>query len=167
LNLLYKMKRGLWIGLREVAREWHRRGAQLPADVIVPFKTQNNTLSVYALDEARANVARVLAAIASGSQDGLIDTDCLIFDSAIVDGLGIKRQKTPGATPDGGANDWHWDLAELTGTQIVSLADALVEGAEVEMVLAPDLIRALREATATDQVKLQDLKPKVRKQLEL
>jgi hypothetical protein len=164
LELLYKTKRHLWMQLREVAREWQRERGELPADLLGPFKTNNNTLSVFALDDARNNSARILAAIGARSEK-LVDTDCLVFDSEIVDGLGIARQQTPGQTPDVAANAWHFDLAQLTTSQLVGLAGSLLEHGQVDFFLATDLVSALKSAIAAGDVNLDEVSKKVRQQL--
>jgi hypothetical protein len=170
VQLLMKLtvKPTTWTGLRQMAHEWASRGQALPADVIGPFnRTKDNRLSVYELNDEGTNSARVLAAIGVGSQSGLTDTDCLIFDSTVVDGLGIALEKSEGTTLDTATNKLHWDLVTLTGTQIVALASALVDGAKVEPMLQSELVTGLKEAVASGQVDVAKLSVKVRQQSQL
>ena len=88
----------------------------------------------------------------------------MVFQSALIDQLGIAREKNPGETPDSIANDWHWDLARLTVSQIVALATALIEQGEVEFVPEADLVAALKTAFSAGQIDVSNVHKKVRQQ---
>lgn len=153
MELLYKtQKAGRWFTVREVAQQWLAERRHLPADAVCEFKTSDNTLSVFELDRARNNAARIVAAIASKSNNKIVNTDCLVFDSAILADIGITRNKKQGETPDNVANEWHWDLTELTGVQLVKLAEELVNRAVLLSLLDKELISALQGAASAGEL---------------
>jgi hypothetical protein len=165
VELLYKtQKRGQWLTTRETARRWLTQRFQFPADALGEFRTKDNTLSVYRLDADRANAPRILAAIGSRAQE-IVHTDCLIFSDDLVSRIGINVQKTDGQTPDRVANQWHFDLSDLTATQLRNLAEDLVHHAVLESYLADDLIAALRDAASAGDVDKDAVNKKVRTQV--
>jgi hypothetical protein len=165
LLLLYKTeKRGRWLTVRERAEAWLVQHGKLPADVLWQFKTKNNTLSVYALDVDRRNAARIVAAILSSkdAHGGLDSTDCLIFESNVVDAVGIAIKEVPGLTPDVVANTWHRDLVEISADQLVAFSEALIRHAEMETLLEDELVAALKLAWVAGSVRKESLSKKAR-----
>jgi hypothetical protein len=149
--------------LAAAAREWLTRRRELTADVLFELKTRDNELSVYALDQGRDTAVRVVAAIGSMSSE-LVYTDCLVFDSDIVSALGIPITKSPGLTPDRIANDWHFDLAEISAGRLTSLAEQLVLQAQFLPLLQDDLVASLRSSAVAGDLDLTRVNKKVRQQ---
>jgi hypothetical protein len=121
-------------------------------------------LSVYELDADRKNAARILAAILStkDAQGGLISTDCLIFESSVVESVGIAIKEEPGLTPDAVANTWHRDLTGISADQLLSLSEALVKEAEMVIFLEDELVKALKSAYEAGNVQKHLLNGKAR-----
>ena len=65
------------------------------------------------------------------------------------------------------ANEWHWDLAELSASQIVALAQSLIENSQLEFFLESELIAALKSAASAGEVRIEDVSKKVRQQAAL
>ena|SRR5215216_6241411 len=147
-----------------MARRWLTQRSQLPADVLsgVLFKPRNNSLSVYKVEPDRKNAARVLAAI--GSKASMIDhVDCIFFDETIVRTIGIKIERTAGATPDRVANEWHLDLTDLSATQLKILAEELINRAEMVSFFQDEILVALRDADAAGDLDKSLINDKIKK----
>ena len=92
------------------------------ADALWSLRTKGNQLSVWLIDDNQSNLHRVVAALAAG-RDTLDKIDYALIDEQVLDSLNIRSRKMDGLSPDGGANqNWHYDLAELSGKQLVALA---------------------------------------------
>jgi hypothetical protein len=119
---LIKIERNRWIA------DWLPVGV-FPADGLLDLKTQDNKLSVWQVDPAKENLARVASALAANRQ--FLDTlDCVLLPQGSIEELGIEVEKTNGATPDAGANDlFHRDLIELSGQKVVDVGTRIA-GAE-------------------------------------
>ena len=100
------------------------------ADALYDLRTSSNTLSVWLVEESRANLNRIIAALAAGRHT--VDK----FDYALVkrqnlDELGIECVKVNGVSCDAKANAlWHQDLRGLSGFKLVNLAYIMQENAE-------------------------------------
>lgn len=166
MELLIKTsKPGRWYSLVAQAGIWRDSRKELPADFMGEFRIKDNKVSVYQLTPSRAeNIARITAAITSRSQAGLVTTDCLVFDDRVVTELGIQVVKSPGKTPDRVANDWHFDLSDLSAEQLVRLASALVDTAKLEIVDGLELVDAVKRSAAAGEFDIASVGPSVRKQ---
>jgi hypothetical protein len=166
--LLYKTnKRGQWLTVRDEARKWLQERGDLPANALYQIRVKDNAVSVFVLDDGRENTARIVAAILAveNSQSGFISTDLLVFDSVAVERLGIEIREVLGATPDAKANEWHRDLADLSADQVVSLAETLVQHAEMAAVLEAELVEAFRYASAAGTIDQSRVSKKVREKM--
>jgi hypothetical protein len=92
-------------------------------------------------------------------------TDYLVFTDELVQALRIVIKKTPGGTPDKVANGWHFDLSELTATQVHWLAKELVNRAEMVTVLKDELVTALQVASAAGEIDKSKVNKEVRAQV--
>lgn len=103
-------------------------------DALYDLRTFSNTLSVWLVEEDRANLNRIIAALAAGRQT--VDK----FDYALVERqklaqLGIRFVKIDGISCDEKSNTiWHQDLRDLSGKKLVNLAYVIQEYAELERV---------------------------------
>src|ERR1700687_5618805 len=78
---------GTWLGARD-----------LRADALRDLKTENNTLSIYEVDEASGvSVPRILAALAA-NRDRISKIEFVIFDSAAVETSGLACERVDGET---------------------------------------------------------------------
>ena len=108
-----------WLGSQEIQ-----------ADAVRCLMTRQNRLSVFVLDRADDQTARVVAALAV-TRDSLAHLDLAIAPEEVLARCDIRRDKVQGQTPDPGVNDWHEDLVELTAGQIARLATAIKSEGEI------------------------------------
>jgi hypothetical protein len=85
------------------------------------FRTKDNTLSVWLIDNDKSNLDRVAAAFATTRKKLDLVEFVLLPDNLLPPDIQVKKED--GETFDGMANkDWHRDLVQLTGQRIVALA---------------------------------------------
>ncbi len=104
------------------------------ADALYDLRTSSNALSVWLIEENRANLNRVIAALAAG-RETLDKLDYALIQRKSLDDLGIEVVKEKGVSCDDQANEsWHLDLRGLSGAKLVDLAYLIQEQAEFERV---------------------------------
>lgn len=129
--LLRTVRHSRW--LKDSARPWLERG-DVPADSLADLPTTDQTLSVWSIESDRANLERVVRAVAVGKQK-LDHSGWVLFDSAILEPLGIGLVEVEGRSKDKGANSWHRDLVDLSGLKLVGLARGILLNGECGVVL--------------------------------
>jgi hypothetical protein len=119
---------------------WHKEPAKpfleqddIPADPLGDLPTRENLLSVWVLSDDRANLERVVRAVAIG-KDRIDHAGWVTFDSMILERAGIEVLENPGESLDQEANAWHRDLV-LSGNKLVSLAKAILRDGDSGQVL--------------------------------
>jgi len=100
----------------------------IPGDCLGDMNTSQNQLSVWELAADRSNLERVVRAVAAG-RDRIDHTGYIVFDSTILEAVGIEITNEPGTSPDSDANVWHRDIV-LTGNKMVALAKAILRSSE-------------------------------------
>jgi hypothetical protein len=90
------------------------------------MQTTGHCLSVWKIDQDRSNLERVVSAVAA-KRDKVDNLDYILFDSSLIDVLGIPANEVKGGTDDEVANDWHRDLINLSGLKIVGLVKLMLE----------------------------------------
>ena len=93
---------------------------ELISDVLKSLATVNGTLSVYAIDDAEANIRRVVAALAS-RRHKIENFDYILVPANQVTGV-FNSSITQGNTPDETVNEWHLDLVHLTSAKLHHLS---------------------------------------------
>lgn len=139
-------------------------GGEVQADALKNFDTTDNRLSVFEVPETGLDAARLAAAVAF-ERDNLDHVDYVVFDSALLQKLGIEIKATPGGTPHSSANPQHRDLQIDTGRRLLSYAQAMMEFGLLRRVLKPIVANFLAEAVRAGEVELDRLKPGLRKEL--
>lgn len=124
--LLRTVRENRWY--KEPAAAWLQEG-DVPADPLGDLATTQNTLSVWQVEPDRSNLERVVRAVAIGKQK-VADAGWVLFDSDLLEPLGIAVKDVPGATKDAHANQWHRDLVDLSGSKLVALARAIFDHGE-------------------------------------
>lgn len=121
-SLLLSTKYNKWICSKP---SWLRKG-EIPADPIFGLRTQNNTLSVWLVDNNTARIRQITVALAVGKQK-LQEFEYVLLDSKTVTDIGIKTLPTKGKSPDHELNKNHLDLIEISAQKLLKLAETLLE----------------------------------------
>ena len=98
-------------GFAEELDAWIEKG-DLPAAPFGDFRASpTNKLSVWVVEDDGQNLARIIAGVAAKRGKIADKLDALLFESAILDRLGIRSNRSPGDSHDREANArWHADL---------------------------------------------------------
>jgi hypothetical protein len=137
---------------------------ELPADALGELESEENTLSVWHVEDDRSNLGAVLAAVVS-TADNLRAVDYAILEVAKVEALGIKLQSTDGDSHDHAANEnWHRDMIQLTASQILSLAK-LISNTETDRQRMPkrDVATSVATSVAAGRIEHAKLADSVRR----
>ncbi|MCZ7568850.1 MAG: hypothetical protein M5U01_09715 [Ardenticatenaceae bacterium] len=139
---------------------------ELHADPVVDLATRGNTLSVWVLDD-RSNVERVMVALAA-SVDHVSAIDYVLFDSRLLDNLGIIAEEEAGATPDEEANRcWHRNLVKLSAQKLTSLATAILETGHWDRIPEKTVRERIIQGVDSGCLRLDKFKPIMRQKVEL
>ena len=143
--------------------KWYRHGgvpwllpSELQADALGDVATQDNTLSVWYVDDAATNLDHVLTAIAS-TRSVPSNLDYVLLDESIITRLGIEVVANPAATPFPPGNGWHRNLVHLTRGKLLDLI-AFIAQSPLPRRQSDDLkelLRQARDAGLLDQARVQ------------
>jgi hypothetical protein len=127
--------------------------------------TSGNALSVYLLEDGAAGeVQRVMTAHAA-TRDRPDKIDCVILDARHLGSLSLDRKNTPGGTPDPGVNRLHRDLADLTASTLVRLAELFFRHGQFVMMLRKQVTRRIADAVRAGAMDEAQLNPRMRESL--
>lgn len=134
---------------------------EISADVLGDLITTNNALSVWAIEDDRSNLPRVLAAIAA-TRDNLQKCDYLLFDRSAAEARGLKLRQTPATSPDSeAAGTWHFELVDLTVGSLADLAKEMFCNGEAARVFERELLDDLRQSIQSGFFATTSLRPNV------
>jgi len=94
---------------------------EIPADAVSDLRTQDNTLSVWAVEADHSNVGRVVTAMAA-MRVRLDKLDYTVVGEDQVRSLDIACVAKSMETPDAAVNGLHRDLDQLSGSKVLRLA---------------------------------------------
>ncbi len=139
----------------------------LQADALGDLSTKDNELSVWQINDDKANLERIIAAL-DAKCDSLSNFDYAIFDQKILDENNIKLRRSDGISADEEANHlWHFDLYELSALKIVKLArDVLTEG-EIKRIQEKEVGRFILEALNIGRLNRESLSIHIRSKLRI
>lgn len=147
--LLHTIRQSRW--LRDEARPWLERN-DVPADAVSDLRTTDNCLSVWEVAPDRSNLERIVRAVAL-SRDVIANTGFIVFEADLLTHIGVKSSgEHKGQTPDDEANDWHRDLVDLSGNQLVALTRTLLENGDSGTVLKKRLYELVVDGIAAKQL---------------
>ena len=119
---------------------------KFPADPLKNFNTDQNTLSVYFIEDDKSNLERVVTALAA-KRHHLANADYILFDSKVPAEMEIDLTKTNGGTHDDYVNkNWHRDLVGLTALKLVDLTVELSGSVRRERILKKTVLKLIRDA---------------------
>lgn len=135
---------------------------ELQADALADLITTDISLSVWYIEDDRSNLNQVVAALAATS-DHISNLDFALLESRVLSDVGIKIIKTPGLSPDDNANIlWHYDLAELSSTKLMRLAEMIRREAIKQRLSNREVEKLLREGLNSGRLNPQKLKDGVK-----
>jgi hypothetical protein len=123
---------------------WLQEG-DICADPVGELATKNNTLSLYEVEDDRANLTRIIAAMAATRND-FQHFQYSLVDRNLIEELNIKLVKIPGDTPDDIVNNYHYDLIEISGSKLISLAKKMLSNAERAEMLKSKVIQQIHNS---------------------
>lgn len=141
-----------WLGVRD-----------LRADALRDLRTDGNKLSIFEVDErAGMPITRILAAIAA-KRDYLAKLDFILFESAVVENLGIAFEKAAGDTFDPAVNACHVDLVRLTAAKLAEFGARIRSDGEIARRGEKQVAILIQESLAKGFIDPNHLRPDVAK----
>jgi hypothetical protein len=139
--------------LRSIRKgRWHEIMGTSPTDEQIrkgplrDFASDDNTLSVWRIEEDRSNLEQVAVALSS-KRDSFTNFDYVLVDEALLTEINIKIEQMDGDSPDQEANiRWHRDLVELTDSKLIDLVRAVAEKGETTRIPEKTIARLIQEA---------------------
>lgn len=152
-KLIRQLNSKIWLD-RQIAEEF----GGLQADALKNFKTSENKLSVFKVDEdnIQESVIRILVALACGKHS-LDKVDYALFDSDIIKKLDVQFDEIEGTTPDHTVNKLHIDLKKLSGDIICELAKSIQNSGELERFYKKDIEKAINEGIEKKQLQVEKI----------
>lgn len=161
--VLRKIRKAKWYKNDRVP--WLTEG-ELQADALDDLRTMGNKLSIYLIDDDRANLEQVATALATANTEYISDFEYALINYEVVERLNIKIENTEGATPDPLVNSYHRDLAELTASKIMALATVVQAESERKVFLKKNVVKMVLDALASQQLNRERIKPELLKKLD-
>ena len=154
-DFLRAIKRARWI--RDPSWTW--LGAnEVHAGAIFDLETEDNALSVYKV-QGKADITRVVDALAA-NREFVSSIDYVVFDDASLIASGITFSFSPGETPDSYVNQMHYDIINLTASQLAEVALAVWLGGR-DRILEKKIKDRLKQALANQSLDRQKMKDKL------
>ncbi len=152
-KLIRQLSSKIWLD-RQIAEKF----GGLQADALKNFKTSENKMSVFKVDEdnKQESVIRILVALACGRQS-LDKVDYALFDSNIIKKLDIQVDEIEGTTPDQTVNKLHIDLKKLSGDIICELAKSIQNSGELKRLYSKDIEKAINEGIEKKQLQVEKI----------
>ncbi|WP_421827061.1 hypothetical protein [Larkinella sp.] len=153
--------------VRKIARsKWYNKKQNIdidtPADAISScLRTQNNTLSVWRIEDESEVKEAILAIISN--QDQLDTIDIVILKETYLSENSIQIETTKGETPVKELVNIHRDLSQLTYSKLGIIAKHITDQeATFKRITVKDSKQIILEAIEKKRLSIDDLKVKVR-----
>lgn len=156
--------------LKIIKRKWDKLNLpwlepdQIQADPLGDLRINEGELSLWYIDEDRSNLDLIITALAV-NRESFDKLEYGLFDQRIVEEIGLKIQKTPGATPIDSANFWHYDLIHLTIEKASNLVKSIFGNLVKQRILADDLRDKVLKAIRDGNIDLQKLNKSMRSKI--
>lgn len=119
---------------------------QMRKGPLLDLVPDDNTLSVWYIEDDKSNPERVAVALAS-TRDTFSNFDYALVDEKLLSALNIKVVQTEGITPDQEANiQWHRDLVDLSDADVIALARTIAEKGETARIPEKKMSQLIQEA---------------------
>lgn len=145
--------------LRRIRRSnWHEIKGTSPTDEqirngpLLDLVPDDNTLSVWHIEDDRSNLEQVAVALAA-LRDHLSNFDYALVDEQLLSALDIKVVQTNGETPDQEANTrWHRDLVELSDSKLIALVRTIAGKGETARISEKKIATLIQEAVGAGRL---------------
>lgn len=118
----------------------------IPAAPFADLAAPDSVLSVWTIEDNESNLNRVVAALAAGRQHP-DKFDFALLDQQSLQDNGIRMQQIADPCPDTeAASLWHWNLIELTGRQLHTVATLVQTTGRVQRLSEPEVVVILKTA---------------------
>jgi len=144
----------VWDKNRSEGEQW-LANADVRADALKSLKTEDNTLSIYIIDEL-IQLDRLLAAYCAGRQR-IGSIDFVLFNQTILDDVQVECVASSGKVPDLEVARWHGDLVRLSGRRLVELACRIQNDGTIERRLDKPVARLIRASLHQQFFREQEL----------
>jgi len=152
----------LWDDPTPEEADWLGPG-DLRADALRDLETEQNTLSIFEVDEQSGiSESRILAALAANCNN-LAKADFVVFDSPIIGELGIVYERIDGRTFDGGVNARHVNLVKLTAGKLAAFGARVRSDGDKKRYTKKDVLRLIRDSVSRGFIDPNQLAPDIRK----
>lgn len=121
MRLLRKLDKATWWDIDESATA--DDDSSVGADAYKNARTTLNGLSIFEVP-TDDDIGLALAALVAGGKDIDVADYCL-FDSGLLDEIGIAYKRCDGATPIEAANHLHYDMVDLTARSLYQFVSKL------------------------------------------
>ena len=136
------------------------------ADSITDLSTKDNELSVWFVRDDKANLKRIISALAA-NRTSLSNFDYVLFNKDILIENKIKMGETKGISKDDEVNKtWHLDLFELTAQQIVNLAKCIKSNGKINRIFDKDVKQYIIKSIEDGNIEITKLDEDLRKKIE-
>ena len=127
----------------------------------------DNALSMFLIPaHLSEEIAPLVAAALTATQDKISHAEFILFDSAYLAGAGLTVRRLPGNTPHREVNKLHVDV-DVTSNRVAALASVIYGKAEPRRVLDKDVTAKLVELKRAGQLDLERIRSaKIREALE-
>jgi hypothetical protein len=139
---------------------------QIRKDPLLDLVPDDNTLSVWYIEDDRSNLEQVSVALAS-LRTHLSNFDYALVDEQILSALDIKVVQKDGKTLDREANTrWHRDLVELSDSKLIDLVRAIAEKGETARIPEKKMAFLIQEAVDAGRLDRTKLKKELAAKLQ-
>ncbi len=137
----------------------------VPADPVADFGTQKNQLSVWHVEDDQSNLEDVLTAIAAKAEF-ISHSDYSLIRREFLDEQGIAYRQSSGESPFEQANEWHYDIVNLSGLKILGMVRHIMERGSKDRIGENRMETLLRGAVAAGRIPPAKLHLTMRKRLD-
>lgn len=152
--ILRSIRQSRWYKIERLP--WLAQG-DMQADPLGDLTTTNNELSVWVIADDKANLNRIIAAVAA-TRDQVQNLDYLLVNQHLLTDINIKSKKVKGTTPDEKANSWHLNLIELSALKLVELGKVMLAQGEVRRTSHKDVGQLIADSVNNGHIERAKLK---------
>jgi hypothetical protein len=137
---------------------------ELPSDALLNVKTQNNSLSIYLLDDEGADLEKILCAHAS-TRDHINRIDYVVISEDMLLETGMELENTPGQTPVNYVNDLHHDIVHISADRLIGMVKSSIINGWICRLTPPKVKKLIKSHVDIGTIKLEQLKHGVQTKL--